>query len=63
MPLKFYIRLLSIAPVYVNPQVIREINHESGWVECFDLMHLGILATETKARCTMTIMIYCALEA
>ena len=37
MPLKFFIRLIAVAPVYMKKQVITEINHEKGWIECFDL--------------------------
>lgn len=45
MSLKFYVRLLSISPLYVNKQVLTEVNHErgKGWIECFDLGHLAIL--------------------
>lgn len=46
MPLKFYIRLLSICPVYINKQVLDGINHErEGWLECFDLGHLAIMVS------------------
>lgn len=47
MPLKFYVRLLSISPLYINKQVLNEINHETGkgWIECFDLGHLAIMVS------------------
>lgn len=65
MPLKFYIRLLTLSPCYIKKQVIDEINHESGngWVQCFDLGHLAILVAETKARCNMTSILFSILEA
>lgn len=49
MPLKFYVRLLSISPLYLNKQVLLEINHETGkgWIECFDLGHLAIMVAGT----------------
>lgn len=47
MSLKFYIRLLTHSPFHINRQVIREIYHESGQVECFDLGHLAVLTAST----------------
>jgi hypothetical protein len=56
MPIKFYIRLLSISAVYINKQVLSEMNHHKseGWLECFDLGNLAILVAESKARLLMT---------
>lgn len=44
MPLKFYIRLLSLSPLYIKKQVLDEINHKKAntWRECFDLGHIAI---------------------
>jgi hypothetical protein len=47
MSLKFYIRLLTLSPFHISKQVIKETNHESGQVECFDLGHLAILTAST----------------
>ena len=41
--LKFFIRLLTMSPIHMSAQTIREINHEEGQVECFDLGHTVIL--------------------
>lgn len=41
--LKFYIRLLMMSPAHITAQVIREIHHESGGTECFDLGHVAVL--------------------
>lgn len=43
MALKFYVRLLILSPIHINRQVIKEINHESGRIECFDLGHIAVL--------------------
>ena len=43
MALKFYIRLVTHSPVHINTQVIREIHHQSGRIECFDLGHVAVL--------------------
>jgi len=43
MALKFYIRLVMVSPLHISQQVVRETNHESGQIECFDLGHLAIL--------------------
>ncbi len=43
MPLKFYIRLVAMSPLHISRQVVRETNHESGVIECFDLGHLAVL--------------------
>ena len=34
MNLRFYIRLLTLGPIYINKQVLDEINHENGngWI-------------------------------
>jgi hypothetical protein len=47
MPLKFYVRLLSSAPLYIKKQVLTEITHENGKgpTECFDLGRLAIMVT------------------
>jgi hypothetical protein len=47
MALKFYVRLLTLSPLHISPQVVRETNHESGQIECFDLGHLAILIAST----------------
>lgn len=64
MPLKYYIRLLTLAPVYIKQPVLNEINHKSGnsQIDCFDLCHLAVLVAETKARCNMTTLLYNILE-
>ena len=43
MALKFYIRLVTMSPLHISRQVVRETNHESGQIECFDLGHLAVL--------------------
>ena len=43
MPLKFYIRLLTLSPVHINKQVLREIRHEEGQLNLFDMGHVAIL--------------------
>lgn len=49
MGLKYYIRLLTHSPLHLNRQVIRETNHETGQVECFDLGHLAVLTASTPS--------------
>ncbi len=41
--LKFYIRLLMLSPLHISRRVIKEINHESGIIECFDMGHVAVL--------------------
>ena len=43
MPLKFYIRLLTLSPIHINKQVLKEIKHEEGQFNLFDLGHVAIL--------------------
>jgi hypothetical protein len=43
MALKFYVRLIAMSPMHISRQVIKETNHESGQIECFDLGHLAVL--------------------
>jgi hypothetical protein len=48
MALKFYIRLVAMSPLHINPQVVRATNHEKGeMMECFDLGHLAVLIAST----------------
>ena len=49
MALKFYIRLVALSPVHINRQVISEIHHESGRMECFDLGHVAVLIASTSS--------------
>lgn len=49
MPVKFYIRLLMLSPLHINKQVLKEIQHEGGQIECFDLGHIAILAASTSS--------------
>lgn len=46
---KFYVRLLTLSPLHITPQVIREINHSHGQLECFDIGHIAILIASTDA--------------
>lgn len=49
MALKFYIRLVAMSPLHINPQVVKATNHEKGeTMECFDLGHLAVLIASTQ---------------
>ena len=43
MPLKFYIRLLTLSPIHINQQVLHEIQHEKGAINLFDMGHVAVL--------------------
>ncbi len=46
MPLKFYIRLLTLSPVHINKQVLREIRHEEDEkLNLFDMGHVAIITS------------------
>jgi hypothetical protein len=49
MPVKFYIRLLMVSPLHITRQVLREIQHEGGQIECFDLGHIALLAASNPS--------------
>lgn len=49
--MKFYIRLLMLSPLHITRQVLKEIQHEGGQIECFDLGHIAILAA---SNCSIT---------
>lgn len=49
MPLKFYVRLLSISPLYINRQVLEEVGHKGKgekW-RCLELGQLAIIVAGT----------------
>lgn len=56
MALKFYIRLVAMSPLHINPQVVRATNHEQGQIECFDLGHLAVLIASKYATSSDTKM-------
>ncbi len=65
MPLKFYIRLLTLSPLHINRQVLREIRHEEGQLNLFDLGHVAILAASnfiSKLDCKMGLTLTYAMH-
>jgi hypothetical protein len=57
IPLKFYIRLLMLSPLHINKQVLKEIQHEGGQIECFDLGHIAILVATAKMTLELTLTV------
>jgi hypothetical protein len=49
LALKFFIRLLTLSPVHMHQHVIREIHHESGQLECFDIGHVALIIASTPS--------------